>query len=611
MQKRMTKGTPGTRWQAGALALACVLGSAEVGAADSAPSRFYVAPAKAATAAAPSLIDTRSVPALRVELPAISAADKAALRKANAESKVLRVGIGRDMPVQAASLRLDQLAWTTAADGSRVSTVELRSTAATAVRLSMVPGSLPKGVTVAVYGTLMPELVYGPYTSLDLLRMAGAAGEPAWLPVVEGDTVRLELRAARGADLTGAVLELPALSHLLVSLRRSIDKSLDEIGASGDCNMDIACIPEVLDQGKSVAKYYVTGSGGGTGMCTGTLLNSNSNAQEPPPYFITANHCLNEPSEARSMHFYWNFERTTCGGPAPTTVRETTGGARLLYTGTRNDVTMVRLNAPPPSGALLSAWTTETVTAGDMLYGLHHPSGDLKKFSRGIVQGLTNYQSDASSPTGTHIRVIWNAGTTEGGSSGSGLFNSNDELVGTLHGGYASCAATGRPDWYGRFDQAYPSLQPWLAPEGGEPPPDDGTPLTSGVPVTGSIGAGEFIVYRIQTEASDTRLLARLTGLSADADLAVFRGSIESEPVCVSDEPDTAEDSCRIDKPGAATWYVAVVGYDPADYTLTVTRTAGGGSSGRDDEGGGGAFHPAWISLLLMAFAVRRRRGQR
>ena len=59
-------------------------------------------------------------------------------------------------------------------------------------------------------------------------------------------------------------------------------------------------------------------------------------------------------------------------------------------------------------------------------------------------------------------------GTTEGGSSGSGLFRtigSTRYVVGQLFGGDASCSNREGGDAYGRFDLAYSAaLSRWLNP---------------------------------------------------------------------------------------------------------------------------------------------------
>jgi hypothetical protein len=96
--------------------------------------------------------------------------------------------------------------------------------------------------------------------------------------------------------------------------------------------------------------------------------------------------------------------------------------------------------------------------------GIHHPSGDLKKISfENDALAITGYGGGPGSGT-NHLRVFdWDDGTTEGGSSGSPIFNANHRIVGQLHGGSAACG-NNLPDWYGRFFTTYPFLCTWLSP---------------------------------------------------------------------------------------------------------------------------------------------------
>jgi hypothetical protein len=91
---------------------------------------------------------------------------------------------------------------------------------------------------------------------------------------------------------------------------------------------------------------------------------------------------------------------------------------------------------------------------GEAAVGLHHPQGDLKKLSVGVV-------ADPTSDTGRTVAMSWITGTTEPGSSGSGLFsekNGQYVLRGALRGGSASCANSGalddlaNRDFYSRLD---------------------------------------------------------------------------------------------------------------------------------------------------------------
>ena len=80
-------------------------------------------------------------------------------------------------------------------------------------------------------------------------------------------------------------------------------------------------------------------------------------------------------------------------------------------------------------------------TAPTSAVGIHHPSGDIKKWSYdGDASVSSEWGGWGSSGTNTHWEVLdWDIGTTEGGSSGSPLFDQNKRIVGQLHGGAALC----------------------------------------------------------------------------------------------------------------------------------------------------------------------------
>ena len=76
-----------------------------------------------------------------------------------------------------------------------------------------------------------------------------------------------------------------------------------------------------------------------------------------------------------------------------------------------------------------------------------------------------------SGTTNQHWRATWNQGVTEGGSSGSPLFDQNHRIVGQLHGGPSVCGGSQLWDFYGRFDLSWTGggtnatrLSNWLDP---------------------------------------------------------------------------------------------------------------------------------------------------
>ena len=101
----------------------------------------------------------------------------------------------------------------------------------------------------------------------------------------------------------------------------------------------------------------------------------------------------------------------------------------------------------------------------------------MKKFSQDDDPPiLDNYTSG----TLDHWRVDdWDLGTTEGGSSGSALFDQDGRVIGQLHGGGAACG-NNDPDWYGAFHISWDGnssserLRDWLDPSGTGPDAIDG-----------------------------------------------------------------------------------------------------------------------------------------
>jgi hypothetical protein len=114
---------------------------------------------------------------------------------------------------------------------------------------------------------------------------------------------------------------------------------------------------------------------------------------------------------------------------------------------------------------------------------VHHPQGDVKKISADYDPALIEYQQDnppkwlyKGSIPGAFWRIAeWDYGTTEGGSSGSPLFNEDKKIVGNLTGGDASCFNSVN-DYFSKFFlnwDYYPEpnkqLKFWLDPNNNNP----------------------------------------------------------------------------------------------------------------------------------------------
>jgi lysyl endopeptidase len=290
-----------------------------------------------------------------------------------------------------------------------------------------------------------------------------------WSPTLDGDVATIEFHADVGAKLGGATLVVPRIAHHLITgaaLKSPDMKTVSDIGTSGACNIDVACVtPQTtafVNSTKSVAQILFTQEDGVSYLCSGTLLNDSITTGSP--YLFTANHCINSALAARTLNTFWFFDAVACGDHTtiPAYVQQT-AGATLLARSEDWDWALVRLNAAPPAGAFFSAWRSDPVGAGATVSVIHHPEGDLKKWALGTSPGYQTY-SDGSS----FIQARYSEGTTEGGSSGAALFTLNGagfyEVRGGLFGGLASCAEPSGVDVYSRLDNLLPLVRQYLTP---------------------------------------------------------------------------------------------------------------------------------------------------
>jgi len=472
----------------------------------------------------------------------------------------LQVGFGRDLTDDAkASLRAQRLNWRAIATGN-VASFAVTSSSAAAIRVALEVQGVPDSLELRFFDST--GHVFPPVTGAEVSKLLRQTEDSIyWSPVVEGDTVGVELYLPLGAPIEQVNLRAVRVSHLLASPRDpDAVKQLSDIGSSGGCSGDIVCQPTYDLTGRATLKLLFTSSGGFTALCTGTLMND-TDATTLVPYVLTANHCISTQASAASLNTFWYFARAVCGGPNPTSVTQLTGGALLLSTGTANDHSFLRLFNTVPGGAWYAGWTTTTPIANDGIVAIHHPAGDLKKISFGWFVSPSSYGGNDS--TGDHYRVLWSNGVTEGGSSGSGLFTaSTQQLVGTLHGGFSSCSAPAEPDWYGRFDQAFRFLKPWLN--------MDFTQLTSGSPVSSSVALGDWKFYRIASNPGSVVTFS-LGGLSADADLYVRAADFPDRGLfdCRPFSSGTTAETCMVTVPSSGFVYAAVNGFAAANYTIT------------------------------------------
>lgn len=328
-------------------------------------------------------------------------------------------------------------AWYDLPDGGRIWRLGIKSPGAYSLNLVFQYVSIPEGCTFFVYnqsrtihlGSFSQRFISPEYTfSTDL---------------IDGDAVIVELYEP--ADKVGqSSLEVSHVTHRYRDIRQFVERSF---GQSGSCMNNVRCPAYTAydDQIRSVVCLVSPTTGE---FCTGALINNTCN--DGTPYVLTANHCGN--SGFSTWIFRFNWESSGCTNPGSSPSSQSISGGTQRAANAGSDMSLVQINSAIPSNynVYFAGWDRQNNTTNNA-YGIHHPSGDIKKisFTTGATSTAT-YSGATCWRTGT-----WTDGVTEPGSSGSPLFNSSGQIIGQLYGGPSNCGYEGNPtngvDYYGKL----------------------------------------------------------------------------------------------------------------------------------------------------------------
>ncbi|MGH8025123.1 MAG: trypsin-like serine peptidase [Pseudoxanthomonas sp.] len=474
-----------------ALVLATAIPSSVALAAQSVPSeRSKTAPVLLAPQWRNEAFPSRSTTRLQYREIAVSRILKVQQYNESRRAKPAQIGIGRAASSEGVSARLPALKWVAMRDGGSVARIEIGSPVALGIRVGLQAGTLDPRVELRFAGSDEPARIVSMMTGAEIQKLADARGI-FWTPGTDGERQIIELYLPARVSRNSVKVQAPELSHLLANSSNDF-KIIEKIGESGSCNVDTACRvaelgPNFVSAKNAVAHMVFTYSTGVSYICTGTLL-ADTVAATQIPYFYSANHCFaggsdgvpaqNFQTVANTLNTYWKYEATSCGSGVQAAKVLLSGGADYLYSNATTDAMLLRLKNAPPAGSELAGWDSAALAPSSPIIGIHHPSGDVKKVSLG-----QQISSDSAL-----IAVGWLSGTTEGGSSGSGLFTTDPggyRLRGGLYGGNAACSNSGslgnslNRDYYSRFDVAFPNISQWLSPLSGAPiRMNDSHPLT-------------------------------------------------------------------------------------------------------------------------------------
>lgn len=272
-------------------------------------------------------------------------------------------------------------------------------------------------------------------------------------------------------------------------------------GASWPCHNNIGCpsADTLNDISRSVCRIMMVVSGG-TGFCSGTLINNTRN--NGVPYVISAYHCNDGYTSLYDLwRFDFNYQGSACTNPSTEPLYQSILGCDYRSGRRENDFRLLELFSEIPASyqAYFAGWDRSATVPSRSSF-IHHPRGDIKKVSwdvnPALIQNTTiQWDNNVTTPVGHHFRVVPDFGTFQSGSSGCGLFNQDKRFVGQLHGGTSSCDSV-TTAYFGRMTLSWTGggtdltrLRDWLDPDNTDAMTLDGmdNPAEPAIAVSGTI----------------------------------------------------------------------------------------------------------------------------
>lgn len=367
--------------------------------------------------------------------------------------------------------------WIQAKNGDLIWLVRIKCPEALTINLAFNQTEIPAGNELYVYN---PDktFILGKFTQDHLYE--GQLGTE----LVPGEEVIVEYYVP--ANHQQGNIQINNVTHGYRTAREFQEKAF---GSSGNCNLNVNC-PQggPWQQERNGVVMLVSGN---SGFCSGSLINNTLNNGKP--YVLTANHCFSNPA---TWVFRFNWQSAGCNTPGAEPTFQYLNGAVLRSRASASDFCLVEITGGLQGGTVPAAFTPyfsgwdNSGNTPTSAVGIHHPSGDIKKIS--FENDPLISTSFGGSPANSHWGVTsWDEGVTEGGSSGSPLFDQNHRIIGQLHGGASACGAPVLSDEYGKISYSWTpassdstnQLKYWLDPTQSNATFVNGYDPSGGVPI--------------------------------------------------------------------------------------------------------------------------------
>lgn len=287
---------------------------------------------------------------------------------------------------------------------------------------------------------------------------------------VEGETLILELNQEENISLSASIDIEGLLNYYQKQSRNS-----PGYGQSTDCEVNVACSEGNgwCNEAQSVVRILIQ-TGTNYSYCSGAVVNNTK--QDFTPYILTAEHCgensLDE--DFKYWRFDFNYQSNSCENPNSESeiITKYLSGCEQIAKAKReldsgSDFRLVKLldSIPKMWNIYFAGWDVaeySSIEGGGV--GIHHPYGDIKKIST-YIKELVSSDANGGDANDEFWKTYWfetenGYGITEGGSSGSPLFNHQGLIIGTLSTGSSFCDnRKSSPDFYGKMSRHWNAYQ--------------------------------------------------------------------------------------------------------------------------------------------------------
>jgi lysyl endopeptidase len=322
--------------------------------------------------------------------------------------------------------------WTTLPTGDRVWTLKIQSTGALGIAIAYQNFYLPPGSQLYMYRPDGKQILGG-YTD------ANNSPQNVFLTgIINGDSAILEYFEPENA-LGKGHFELSTLYYAY----RNPNPTDDILGFNDaqPCHVNINC-PEGADfatNKRAITRIRMV-MNEGMGWCSGSMIANT--ASDGKPYLLSAYHCQDGFTPLHALWtFYFGYESPDCNNPAQAPRTNSLQGC-VQRAGWRNtDFLLLELNSRIPNhfNGYFNGWNRDSINLPARTAMIHHPQGDLQKISMDhqpatLQTTPVNWNNNVITPANHHLKVHFDVGTTEIGSSGAPLLDAQYRIVGQLNG---------------------------------------------------------------------------------------------------------------------------------------------------------------------------------